>query len=106
MPELLRIHGEILRSRVLPAEAEAAFEQSLSLARRQGALWWELRTAPGLAGLWCQQGRRREAAALLVPVLDRFEGTLDMDDPRAARNVFDEASGHTARPAISYASPA
>ncbi|MGD0434318.1 MAG: hypothetical protein ABSA58_24830, partial [Acetobacteraceae bacterium] len=84
-PELLRLRGEIMKSQALLAEAEAAFRKSLSLAREQGALYWELRAATSLARLLRGLGRRREAAALLAPVRDRFEDALETDDLRDAR---------------------
>jgi hypothetical protein len=49
MPEALRIKGDVL---VLLNRAEAVgehFRRSLNLARRQGALSWELRAAMSLA---------------------------------------------------------
>jgi predicted ATPase len=82
--ELLRLRGEIMRSLALPVDAEASFTQALSLARHQGALCWELRAARSLARLWCASGRRREAAALLAPLRDRFDAVLETDDLRDA----------------------
>jgi predicted ATPase len=73
-----------MRSLALPVDAEASFTQALSLARHQGALWWELRAAKSLARLWCASGRRREAVALLAPLRDRFDAVLETDDLRDA----------------------
>jgi len=84
VPELLRLRGQIMVSQALLAEAETAFEESLSLARRQGSLWWELRSASGLARLWNDLGRRSEAEALLAPIRDRFEAAMETDDQRDA----------------------
>jgi hypothetical protein len=52
MPELLRIKGEIIRSKGSPTadrDAEDWFGRAVDLARRQGALSWELRAATSLA---------------------------------------------------------
>jgi len=92
VPELLRIRGHVLLSQALSDEAETAFEAALSHARGQGALAWELRAATSLAGLWCEAGRRSEAAALLAPLHGRIEDVLQTDDLRAARHVLAMAS--------------
>jgi predicted ATPase/DNA-binding winged helix-turn-helix (wHTH) protein len=84
-PELLRIRGIVLTSRALPTEAEAAFHQSLSLSRKQGARAWELRTATSLARLWCGSGRLGAAAALLGPICAGFDHDLLTDDIRDAQ---------------------
>jgi predicted ATPase/DNA-binding winged helix-turn-helix (wHTH) protein len=85
--EILRISGEHAR-RDLGADAartaEAAYLRSLDIARRQGALSWELRTATSLARLWRDQHRTREARELLAEVHGRFtEGFQTADYARA-----------------------
>ena len=50
------------------AEAEACFQQALSIARCQQAKSWELRAAMSLARLWQQQSKRTDAYALLAPL--------------------------------------
>jgi predicted ATPase len=73
--ELLRVKGEILlRGTTEQSEAaEQAFASSLSLARMQGALSWELRTATSLAKMHRALGRPKDALDLLAPVLGKFE---------------------------------
>jgi hypothetical protein len=91
--ELLRIKGEILLSRgdfEAPAVAENQLRQALDLARQQGALSWELRSATSLARLWRDQARSKEAHALLAPVYDRFTEGFATPDLRAARSLLDE----------------
>src|SRR5271157_1539387 len=53
MPEILRVKGEVLLAvdRANAAAAEEHFGRSLDLARRQGALSWELRNAMSLGQL-------------------------------------------------------
>jgi predicted ATPase len=71
--ELYRIKGELLLNderRTLndeqqTQEAEACFQQALTVARQQEARSWELRAATSLARLWQQQGKKSEAYALL-----------------------------------------
>jgi predicted ATPase/DNA-binding winged helix-turn-helix (wHTH) protein len=61
-PEVLRVHGERLAS-------EPLLLRALSLARRQGALAWELRAATSLAAAWLAAGRRDDARDLLATTL-------------------------------------
>ena len=94
-PELLRMKGELmLRQSVIAraVEAEDCFRTATGIAREQGALLWELRTALGLARLRIAQDRGDEARQLLAPVYDRFTEGLDTPDLRAARALLDEAS--------------
>jgi hypothetical protein len=44
----------------------------LHLARKQGALAWELRAAMNLGKLWATQSRERDALDLLEPLYGRF----------------------------------
>ena len=84
LAELLRTKGELhLLGRVPSAVviAEQCFHQALALARRQGALSWELRAAMSLARLWRGRQRASEARKLLAPVYRRFTegfGTTDL----------------------------
>jgi predicted ATPase len=90
--ELLRIKGELLLLEGAPGAAAAAedlFRRALDWARRQGALFWELRAATSLAHLWRDQGRPADAVALLQPVYDRFTEGFDTTDLKAARALLD-----------------
>jgi predicted ATPase len=64
--DLLRIGGELI---LLEGAADAAvvaeqhFRRAFDLARRQDALFWELRTATSLARLWLDRHRAAEARA-------------------------------------------
>jgi predicted ATPase len=76
VPELLRLRGELLLledSTDQGKEAERVFQQSLQTAREQGALAWELRGAVSCAKSYLNQGRSKEAKALL----DGFIGRID-----------------------------
>jgi predicted ATPase/DNA-binding winged helix-turn-helix (wHTH) protein len=79
-PEILRAQGATLAARGAVDQAAALFERSLALARRQGALSWELRTATSLARLHRDRGRPGQALDLLGPVHARFrEGFATAD---------------------------
>ena len=90
MPELLRIKGGLLLS--LPQrradEAAACLTQSLELSRRQGARAWELRTATDLTALWVEQGRAKDARALLKPIFGQFTEGADTPDLKAAEHLL------------------
>ena len=69
--ELSRIKGEIVLQTGAPkaaATAERLFRQSIDVARDQGALSWELRSAMSLARLWRRQQRVSQARSLVAPV--------------------------------------
>jgi predicted ATPase/DNA-binding winged helix-turn-helix (wHTH) protein len=92
-PETWRVHGERMLRRGGPtaqADAEAVFDRSLALAREQGALSWELRTACSLARLWHAQGRSGDAHALLGSTHARFTEGHATADLVAARRLMDE----------------
>jgi predicted ATPase/DNA-binding winged helix-turn-helix (wHTH) protein len=92
VPEMLRIRGEILAGLASPdlAQAEASFQASLELARRQSALSWELRTAMSLARLWQRQGLFKQADGLLRPLHGRISEGFETADLKAARLLLDE----------------
>ncbi|MEG0118212.1 MAG: winged helix-turn-helix domain-containing protein [Pseudomonas sp.] len=71
-------------------EAEAILHQALSIARTQGALAWELRSATSLAQLWQRQSRHREALDLLTPIYQRFTEGYATPDLRKVRQLLDE----------------
>ena len=92
MAELLRIKGDLLLLQRAPgatAAAEDHFRRALDLARRQGALAWELRAATSLARLQRDQDRSADALALLQPVYDRFTEGFDTADLTAATTLLD-----------------
>jgi predicted ATPase len=89
--EVLRIKGELFLLQDAPGAAVMAedhFRQALDLARRQGALSWELRAAMSLARLLRDQGRSADAMALLQPVYDRFTEGFDTADLKAAKALL------------------
>jgi predicted ATPase/DNA-binding winged helix-turn-helix (wHTH) protein len=90
MPEMLRLKGQFLLAKEPSkvAEAEDCFRRSLDLARRQGALGWELRTATAMARLWASHGRREGAREELASVLTRFTQGAQTVDLRAAESLL------------------
>ena len=79
-PELLRIRGELL-SRLGEQAAAECFAQSLTWAKQQGALSWELRTTMSLV-----QWRLAPASALTI-TLGRFTEGYQTSDLISARHI-------------------
>jgi predicted ATPase len=69
-PKSIAWAAEIALKSPEPAEAKAQayFKRALEVARQQQAKSWELRAAMGMARLWRDQGRPRQARELLAPV--------------------------------------
>lgn len=98
--EMHRLRGELLLLQVGKSqrvegsrhevEVEACFHQALDIARHQHAKSLELRAAVSLAHLWQQQGKQREARALLAPVYDWFTEGFDTAGLQDAKTLLDE----------------
>jgi predicted ATPase/class 3 adenylate cyclase len=93
--ELHRLHGELLLRHAVPEAqaAETCFQQALTVARRQQAKSWELRTAMSLSRLWQRQGKRTEARELLAPVYGWFTEGFDTADLQEAKALLEELAG-------------
>ncbi|WP_198370206.1 ATP-binding protein [Roseomonas rosulenta] len=90
-PEFIRLRALALRALGRPApEVEAELRRSLALAGEQAALAWELRAATSLAAIMQGEARACEAAALLGPVLARFDQHARSPDIQAARALLDQ----------------
>ena len=88
LAEFFRTKGELLllgQSPTGTGTAEQCFQQALDVARRQGALAWELRAAASLARLWRGQQRANQARKLLGPVYRRFTEGFETADLIAAK---------------------
>ncbi|KYG97521.1 winged helix-turn-helix domain-containing protein [Bradyrhizobium sp. DOA1] len=89
--ELWRIKGELLLhagAHYSAAAAEQAFDQASEVARGQGALFWELRTAISLARLRMSQSRPADARNILEPVYGKFTEGFEIADLRRARTMM------------------
>jgi class 3 adenylate cyclase/predicted ATPase len=72
------------------AEAEACFLKAIEIARRQQAKSWELRIVMGLARLWQQQGKGKQARHMLAELYNWFTEGFDTVDLREARALLDK----------------
>jgi predicted ATPase len=92
--ELYRLKGALLLQQAVPdaPQAEACFQQALTVARQQQARSWELRAAMSLSRLWQQQGKRDDARELLAPIYGWFTEGFDTADLQEAKALLDELS--------------
>jgi len=97
-PEILRVKGALAAAGGDQSEASAYFARALELARKQGALSWELRAATSLSRLRATQGLTAEATRLLEPVYLRFTEGLHTADLMAARRLLCELGKSPDRP--------
>ena len=74
--------------------AEAVLIRALNVAKHQGALAWELRSATSLAQLWQRQGRYQQAHELLAPIYNRFTEGFATPDLTKVRRLLDELQRH------------
>ena len=97
--ELLRIKGELLlhESEYLSVTAaEQHFEKALQVARSQGALFWELRTAISLARLRANQDRPDDAHQVLASAYGKFSEGFETLDLRSAKEMMARFSARIA----------
>ena len=72
------------------AEAAASFEKALTVARAQGAKYWELRAAISLSQLYQAQGKpATEIHLRLKPIVDWFTEGLDTPDLKVAKQLLE-----------------
>jgi predicted ATPase len=91
--ELYRVKGElVLQSgvRTSDSEAEECFLRAIEIARPQQAKSLELRAVMSLARLWQQQGKRKEAHALLAEIYGWFTEGFDTADLQEAKALLEE----------------
>lgn len=86
-PEVWRIEAA-LRRHEAPERAEEALQRSIAIAREDGSLSFELRSAIDLARLWQPQGRAEAARALLSGVYRRFQEGFETRDLVTARELL------------------
>jgi predicted ATPase len=91
--EILRARADGLLAADCPIKncvAETVLIKAINVAKSQGALAWELRSATSLARLWQRQGRYRQAHTLLAPIYQHFTEGHATPDLKAVRRLLDE----------------
>jgi predicted ATPase len=95
--EILRARADALLTEDCPtgvSAAEAVLLKALAVAKTQGALAWELRSATSLAQLWQRQGHFQQAYELLAPIYQRFTEGFATPDLTKVRRLLDELQRH------------
>lgn len=95
--EILRARADALLAADCPVQncsAETVLLKALNVAKSQGALAWELRSATTLARLWQRQGRYRQAHELLAPIYQRFTEGHATPDLVAVHRLLGELQDH------------
>lgn len=102
-PELYRLQGELLIHSVdgyhnagsLPIidKVEDCFLKSLTIARKQEAKSWELRSTISLCNLMTTQNRHKEAYDLLKPIYEWFTEGYDTVDMIEAQTLLQSLQG-------------
>ncbi len=102
--EVHRLRGEVeLRKQAVrdkgqrakgQAEAEASFQQALTIARREHVKSLELRAAISLCRLWQQQNKTSEAHAQLSEIYDWFTEGSETGDFTQAQTLLQELQVH------------
>ncbi len=90
-PEILRLHGELLRLQAdeNTATARGLFEQALDISREHGCTGFELRAATSLARRQCDDGEPAGARETLGPVYAKFDEGFDTRDLRDAAALLE-----------------
>src|SRR5262249_13074087 len=90
LAEAYQLQGVLLLRQAVPdvPQAEACFQQALTIARRQQAKSWELHAAVSLSRLWQHQGKRAAARELLAAVYDWFTEGFDTADLQEAKALL------------------
>lgn len=88
--EILRARADTLLTDNAPDAAEAMLHKASAVAKAQGALTWELRSATSLARLWQRQGHVQRAHELLEPIYARFTEGFATPDLTRVRQLLDE----------------
>ena len=96
--EVHRLRGSLLRSteEADPSLIEDCFQKAIAVAQEQEARWWELRAASGLAEIWRDQGRGREAHDRLARVYGWFTEGFETPDLVEAKLLLDRLNGNGA----------
>jgi predicted ATPase/DNA-binding winged helix-turn-helix (wHTH) protein len=93
--ELLRVRAERIAAED-PGNftpVQQLLQRSLAIARRQGALSWELRASMSLARLWQGHGRIPQARKLLRCVMAEFTEGFETRDFFRAKELLQELQG-------------
>jgi tetratricopeptide (TPR) repeat protein len=89
--DIYRIEGDLHRSKSNPdpSQAELCYKEAIEIAIEDEAKPMELRAATKLATLWQEQGKTKQAYALLAPLISWFTEGHDFMDMHEAKIVLE-----------------
>jgi predicted ATPase/DNA-binding winged helix-turn-helix (wHTH) protein len=90
LSELLRIKSQILATQHDRESAMNCLTEALTVARKQSALAWELRSTMALARLLGESGQRDHARHTLALVYDRFTEGFETADLKLAHALLED----------------
>lgn len=89
LPELSRLHGELLRAQgAVDGETEASFHRALEAANQQQSKSLALRAAMSLARLWQSKNWIQPARLMLADIYNQFDEGFDTHDLQAAQAML------------------
>ncbi|MFM9963036.1 MAG: protein kinase domain-containing protein [Planctomycetaceae bacterium] len=86
--ELHRFRGDFAFDRGDLDDAETAYRESLAVATKQGAKFFELRTTLRLARIWQKRGQLAEIRQRVEPLVGWFTEGFDMPDIKDAKALL------------------
>ncbi len=102
LPELLHLKAVVLSSRssTNAREVNATLSSAIEVARRQGALGWELRATTALAREISRRGGTADVLGDLSAVYAKFTEGMETPDLREARSLLDGSLTAKARRSV------
>lgn len=88
--ELLRFRGDFAFDRGDLDQAETAYRESLAVATKQGAKFFELRTTLRLARIWQLRGQVAEIRQRVEPLVGWFSEGFETPDLKTAKTLLAE----------------
>src|SRR5258706_2905037 len=88
--EVFRVQGLLAQSQGDEGAAAELMLRGVALARRQGALSWELRCTTSLSKLWATQGRTAQALDALLAIYGRYAEGFGARDLIEAKTLIDQ----------------
>ena len=86
--ELLRFRGDFAFDRGELDQAETSYRESLAVAAKQGAKFYELRTTLRLSRIWEKRGQHQEIRQRVEPLSAWFTEGFDMPDLKTAKALL------------------
>ncbi len=96
--EVYRVQGLLAQSQGDERAAAEHMARGINLARRQGALSWELRSTLSASKLWATQGRTKQALAAIQSVYGRYGEGYGASDLITAKILIEELSARSPDP--------